>query len=90
MFRGIGNFENASRGTPEIVYSVYDSPLSLTDVVKERAELGGGELGGGIRHGLHDLVAIQIGRDDGSDVVQRFCDLGIFPQQSHALRLPPA
>ena len=32
VLRGIGNFENASRGTPEIVYSVYDSPDSLIEL----------------------------------------------------------
>ena len=28
--RGIGKFANASRGAPESVYSVYDSPASFS------------------------------------------------------------
>ena len=86
VLRGIGNFENASRGTPEIVYSVYDSPASSIDVVEERAEFGGRQLGGGVGHRLHDLVAIEIGRDDRADVVERFGDGGVLLQQPHPLR----
>ena len=29
VLRGIGNFANASRGTPESAYSMYDSPASF-------------------------------------------------------------
>ncbi len=59
----------------------------VEDVVEERAEFGRGELGGGIRHSLHDLVAVQVGRDDRSDVVQGLRDLGVFAQEAQALRL---
>jgi hypothetical protein len=30
VLRGMGNFENAERGTPESVYSMYCSPLGFT------------------------------------------------------------
>ena len=30
VFRGIGKRENASRGAPESVYSMYDSPAAST------------------------------------------------------------
>ena len=30
VLRGIGNRENASRGAPDSVYSMYDSPAALT------------------------------------------------------------
>ena len=30
VLRGSGNCSNSARGTPEIVYSVYDSPVSST------------------------------------------------------------
>jgi hypothetical protein len=30
VFRGMGNSANASAGTPDNVYSMYDSPLAST------------------------------------------------------------
>ena len=59
----------------------------IHQVVKERAEFGRRQLRGGIGHRLHDFGAIQVGGDDGADVVQGFRDGGILLQQPEPLGL---
>ena len=60
VLRGIGNFANASRGAPDSVYSMYDSPSAFVDVVEEGAELRAGELGGRVGHRLHRLFQVEL------------------------------
>ena len=59
--------------------------MFIDQVVEERAELGRRQLRGGIGYRLHDFGAIQIGGDDGADVIEGFRDGGILLQQSQPL-----
>ena len=71
MLRGIGNCrERLARHAGNRVQRVRLAVV-VDDVVEERAEFGRRQFRGGIGHRLHDLVAVEIGGDDGADVVQR-------------------
>ena len=68
--RGIGKFANASRGAPDSVYSMNESPSGFVDVVEERAELRAGELDCRVRDRLHHALEIELARQRRAGPVQ--------------------
>ena len=87
VFRGIGNLrERFPRRAGDRVERVRLAAF-VHEVVEERAEFGGRQLRGGVGHRLHDPGPVQVGRDDGADVVQGLRDRRALLEQSEPLGL---
>jgi hypothetical protein len=52
----------------------------VADVVEKRAELGAGQLGGGIGHVLHDRFAIERRRHGNANIAQLLHVGGVLPR----------
>ncbi len=77
--------EGLSRNARDRIERVRLAPV-VHDVVEEGAEFRRGELGSGIRHRLDDPFPIEVGGDDGADVVERFRNRRVLLDETHPFR----
>ena len=79
--------EGLSRNAGNRVERVRLPGLAL-DVVEERSEFRRGQLRGGVGHGLHDFRPVEIGGNDGADLVERRGNSRVLAHETHPLSFP--